>query len=76
MPDTPFTGAINELDSVILTRAIKGPVEDATQVYLPIGARGVVMHVYGDGLAYEVEFYSSRIAVLTVLACGLKKWSP
>ena len=39
---------------------------EAEGVYLPRGARGVVMAAYADGLAYEVEFESPCHVVLTL----------
>jgi hypothetical protein len=33
---------------------------------MPIGAVGIVMHVYPDGMAYEVEFIQPFHEVLTV----------
>ncbi|MGH2416171.1 MAG: DUF4926 domain-containing protein, partial [Microcystaceae cyanobacterium] len=40
---------INELDIVILTH-------DVAEYQLKKGDRGTVVHCYGDGKAYEVEF--------------------
>jgi hypothetical protein len=44
---------------------------DIHGVHMPSGARGVVMGVYADGLAYEVEFEEPRHAVLTLEAQDL-----
>jgi hypothetical protein len=46
---------------VTLKRAV-----DVHGIHMPSGARGVVMGVYADGLAYEVEFEEPRQAVLTL----------
>jgi len=43
---------------------LKRPVE-AQGVLMPAGAHGVIMGVYADGLAYEVEFASPHV-VLTI----------
>jgi hypothetical protein len=49
-----------ELSQVSLRR----PVE-VQGVAMPAGARGMVMAVYADGLAYEVEFEDPHV-VLTI----------
>nr|WP_294509315.1 hypothetical protein [uncultured Rhodopila sp.] len=43
---------------------LKIPVE-VEGVLMPAGAQGVIMGVYADGLAYEVEFASPHV-VLTI----------
>lgn len=39
---------------------------------MPAGARGIVVHVWADGLAYAVEFETPQHAVLTVEEADLK----
>ena len=59
---------IKELDSAVLNR-------DFDEVGLVKGDVGAVVHVYGGGKAYEVEFASGTgvtIAVLTVEAADLR----
>ncbi len=46
---------IKELDIVILTR-------DLNEYHLPQGSRGAVVHCYGDGQGFEVEFPDEAIA--------------
>ncbi len=52
-----------ELDSVVLAKPVFMDV-----VFVPAGSRGVIMHVYTDGLGYgyEVEFHTPTHAVLSV----------
>lgn len=52
---------IAEFTEVTLRRPL-----DEDGVHMPAGAHGVVMGVYADGLAYEVEFHAPVHAVLTV----------
>jgi ATP-dependent exoDNAse (exonuclease V) alpha subunit len=59
---------IREHDSVVLTR-------DLPAVGLVAGDVGVVVHVYGNGAAYEVEFmrYDGKtIAVETLEAASVR----
>ncbi|EIZ83119.1 hypothetical protein WYO_4228 [Methylobacterium sp. GXF4] len=42
---------------------------------LPVGARGAVVFVHGDGEAYEVEFVDPFHAVATVPAPSLSRVS-
>jgi hypothetical protein len=59
---------INEHDRVVLTAAV--PAEG-----LEAGDVGTVVHVYKDGLAYEVEFTTldgKTAAVVTVEAAQLR----
>jgi len=61
MTDTALD-QINEFSWVILTQ----PVEQEG-VTFPVGTSGVVMHVYSDGLAYEVEIDTLHLhACITV----------
>jgi hypothetical protein len=50
--------AIRELDVIRTTMPLEGPdVFDDARVYpLPVGSRGTVVYVYGNGAAFEVEF--------------------
>lgn len=53
---------IKELDVVTLIREVKEP-------QLPKGSKGAVVHCYGDGQGFEVEFVQETgetIAVLTL----------
>ncbi len=59
---------INELDRVVLT-------EPVTKESLETGDVGSVVHVYGDGTAFEVEFTPldrHTAAVVTVEASQLR----
>ena len=49
---------IGDLDGIRLTVPLKGSdVFDDKAVYkLPVGTEGTVVHVFGDGAAFEVEF--------------------
>ena len=51
---------IKEHDSVVLTR-------DDPQHHLEKGDVGAVVHLYGDGQGYEVEFVSASGRTLAVL---------
>jgi hypothetical protein len=53
--------AFDEYTVVSLARSI-----DQHGVFMPKGARGVIMAAYGDGLGYEVEFDDPQHAVLTL----------
>lgn len=52
---------IPEFTEVTLRRAV-----DRRGVHMPVGARGVAMAAYADGLAYEVEFETPSHVVLTL----------
>lgn len=57
-----------ELDKVILTHDIK-------EYNLKEGDRGTIVHVYGKGEGYEVEFFNVKgetIAVLTLVSHDLR----
>ena len=59
---------IKELDTVVLTHDIK-------EHGLTEGDIGAVVHCYGDGSAYEVEFITAEgktIAVLTLSAADIR----
>lgn len=59
---------IKEHDRVVLTTAV-------AKERLEIGDVGTVVHVYGDGKAYEVEFTSldgGTVAVATVEASNVR----
>ena len=61
----PERGMFKEHERIVLTAAI--PAEG-----LEAGDVGTVVHLYGDGLAYEVEFTTlngDTAAVVTVEAC-------
>ena len=63
---------VNELDRVVLTKAI--PKEG-----LEAGDVGTVVHVYEDGLAFEVEFMTldgETAAVATVEASDVRPVGP
>jgi hypothetical protein len=53
--------SIPEFTEVTLKRVVH-----VLGVHLPVGARGVVMAAYADGLAYEVEFETPKHIVLTL----------
>lgn len=57
-----------EHESVILTRDL--PAEG-----LAVGARGAIVHIYRDGVAFEVEFFTPdgrTSGVVTVVAADLR----
>lgn len=57
-----------DLDVVALTR-------DLTEYHLKSGDTGTIVHVYGDGQSYEVEFMTfsgETIAVVTLLADSIR----
>ncbi|MBI2471759.1 MAG: DUF4926 domain-containing protein [Planctomycetes bacterium] len=59
---------IKELDTVVL-------VHDIEEYRLKEGDIGTVVHCYGDGKAYEVEFVSAdgrTIAVITLTHAGIR----
>lgn len=49
-----------ELDKVVLTHNIK-------EYNLKEGDRGTIVHVYGKGEGYEVEFFNTKGETITVL---------
>ncbi len=57
-----------ELDKVVLTNDIK-------EVHLKEGDSGTIVHVYGKGDGYEVEFFDSKgntIAVITLASQDIR----
>ena len=59
---------IHELDTVVLTR-------DINEHGLQQGDVGAVVHVYPDGVAFEVEFVTAEgwtVAVLTLSASDVR----
>lgn len=59
---------INELDMVVLT-------SDLSEHGLQQGDVGAVVHVYGEGEAYEVEFVTAEgrtVAVLTLTGADVR----
>jgi hypothetical protein len=52
MPMTMF----KEHDMVTMKRSIKG-------IDIPVGSVGTIIHVYKEGLAYEVEFPAKTVSV-------------
>ena len=73
MPDAASTDQINEFSWVVLTRPVE---QDGVTFYS--GHVGVVMHVYPDGMAYEVEIGTRQLSVvvLTVEKDALALWRP
>ena len=65
--DTEPHDGFPELSVVSLIHALT-----AETIELPAGARGTVVHVYGNGLAYEIEFFDPEHALVTVEASSLK----
>ena len=62
---------IGELDSVVLTH-------DIDECGLKRGDLGAVVHVYGDNLAYEVEFVTAdgyTVALLTLTPSDIRPLS-
>jgi hypothetical protein len=58
---------ISEFTEVTLKRAVH-----VRGVDVPVGAHGVVMAAYADGLAYEVEFETPKHIVLTLEGTDLQ----
>ena len=59
---------IRELDAVVLTHDVEAHA-------LKQGDIGVVVHCYGDGTAFEVEFVTAEgatVAVLTLAAADIR----
>ena len=74
MPDAAFTDQINEFSWVVLTQPI-----ERDGVTFPVGVVGVVMHVYPDCLAYEVEVETLQLHTCITVekdALALFYWSP
>lgn len=60
---------MNELDTVVLTHDIK-------EEGLKKGDMGAIVHVYGDGKAFEVEFVTTdgkTVALLTLKQSDIRK---
>ena len=55
---------VSALKDFTKVRLVRGVEEDG--IYMPQGARGIVMAAYADGLAYEVEFEEPHHVVMTV----------
>jgi hypothetical protein len=70
MGDTAVHGprAFNELDEVVLARAVD--IRDLGKE-LPAGSRGTVVGVWQGGRAYEVEFAEPLACLVMVPAEGL-----
>jgi hypothetical protein len=60
-------GRIAELSIVVLTRS-----RACSSGVIPEGSRGTVVHAYGDGMGYEVEFDEPTHCVVTVERDGIR----